>query len=403
MFEIHGAGFENRGAQLMLRTVIETIRRDGRDATDLCIEAEYDSNYRHMAPLSVRLLFPLASRLRPKRFPYLLRASALTGQALPEALCRRYGLVRRQDTQGLIDISGYSFGDKFPVYQLQHFCLRAEQYAARGKPVILLPQMLGPFTSPDHREQFQRLGRCATRIYAREQVSYDAALEVLGSGDKLRMAPDITIYSSPVDIDPALAGSSRYCCIVPNEKVLQKGDPNWKTQYVDRLVAAAELALSQGIDVRVVVHESGGGDKKLAEQIVARVPRAQLFDNEHAGVLKSYIAGARFLIGSRFHSIVAAFSRGVPAVAIGWAHKYDLLAQDFGVSDLLHNANDPAEHLLNFVRELSDDTRNEARRVILRERKEALRPANTRMWDDALQILGLSRSTTTANPQGTAR
>ncbi len=388
MFEVFGAGFINRGAQLMLRTVIDKL--DEHDNVRACIEAEPDSNIDHMAPLGVRLLWPSASRMRPRRIRMHLALSEAIGKLAPDKFCKPFGLVRRQDTDGLIDISGYAFGDKFPAELMRNFVYRAEGYAKRGKPVVLLPQMLGPFQSSEHRALLKRLTEAATRIYAREQASFDAAQEVLGTTDKLRLAPDITIFSRSVDIDASIAGSNRYCCIVPNEKVLQKGDPAWKAQYVDRLVQAATLARELNLDVRLVVHESQGGDKKLAEQIAQQVPGAELFEHEHAGVLKSYIAGSRFLIGSRFHSIVAAFSRGVPAVAIGWAHKYDLLAQDFGMDDLLHNADHDADHLLGFVRELSDDTLNDRRRATLVQKKESLRSANEAMWEDVLHVLGIT-------------
>ncbi len=390
MYEIHGAGFENRGAQLMLRTVLHRLRQDTDGRAEFCIEPEHDSSFKQAGPLGVHTLFPIVSHLRPYRYPMLMRASLLAGRVLPQAPLRRVGVVRRQDPQALIDISGYSFGDKFPAFKLKNFYHRAAAYHKRGKPVVLMPQMLGPFENTEHREWFRKLAGVATRIYAREQASFEAAAQALGDTTKLRKAPDITIFSPKFDDIDRPRPDGPYCCIVPNVKVLQKGDAVWKDAYLDHLHAAADAATRQGVGVCVVIHEGGKGDRDLAHQLAERISPSMVFEHEHAGVLKSFIGGSRFIVGSRFHAVVAAFSQGVPAIAIGWAHKYDLLAEEFDSADLLHRGSDNQEHLVDLVNELSDPVRNEQRRERIIDRKEQLRKPNDAMWQDVRGLLGVS-------------
>jgi len=50
-----------------------------------------------------------------------------------------------------------------------------------------------------------------------------------------------------------------------------------------------------------------------------------------AAELKSVIGHADLLLGSRYHSIVAALSHRVPAVAVGWSHKYGELMASVGL------------------------------------------------------------------------
>jgi colanic acid/amylovoran biosynthesis protein len=54
-----------------------------------------------------------------------------------------------------------------------------------------------------------------------------------------------------------------------------------------------------------------------------------------SATLKAMIGQCDLVVGSRFHSLVAALSQGVPSVALGWAHKYVELLGDFGQEDLV--------------------------------------------------------------------
>lgn len=47
------------------------------------------------------------------------------------------------------------------------------------------------------------------------------------------------------------------------------------------------------------------------------------------------IGACDLMLGSRFHALIAALSSGVPAVAIGWAHKYPELLGEFGMERLV--------------------------------------------------------------------
>jgi len=49
--------------------------------------------------------------------------------------------------------------------------------------------------------------------------------------------------------------------------------------------------------------------------------------------IKSVIGCSDLVIGSRFHSLVAGLSQGVPVVAIGWSHKYEKLLRSFELGE----------------------------------------------------------------------
>jgi colanic acid/amylovoran biosynthesis protein len=70
--------------------------------------------------------------------------------------------------------------------------------------------------------------------------------------------------------------------------------------------------------------------------------------------LKSIIGCAHVHVGARYHSLVAALSAGVPAVALSWHPKYRDLMQTYGVGDSVFDGeNGELADLLALVRATS--------------------------------------------------
>jgi colanic acid/amylovoran biosynthesis protein len=390
MIEIHGGGFNNKGAQLMLWTVLQRLRQ-ADPGLRFCVDANRLAPYAARAAYELHTVFPVASwKGRERAVPAFLLASRLVGAVLPKALCAPYGLVRRQDADALLDISGYAFGDKWGWRLARNLAARAASYRRRGKPVILLPQMLGPFDDPRVRAMFARLKEHADVVYARDRVSLHCARNAGGRTDNVRIAPDITVFC---DASPRTAPLAErgYVCFVPNTRMLDKGrDLGWG-DYVSLMQAAGREVIARGLRVAMVVHDSAGSDAALAERMTAGLDRTRcdLYVEPDPVRIKQFIGGARLLVGSRFHSIVGALSTGVPAVTLGWAHKYDALLEDFGAPQLMHRPSDPPEHLVALVREMLDDGAWERVHRTLLDAKVAMRPANDAMWGDVLARLGV--------------
>ncbi|MEQ9461401.1 MAG: polysaccharide pyruvyl transferase family protein [Phycisphaeraceae bacterium] len=390
MIEIHGAAFSNKGAQLMIRTVIDRVQQSLPEAR-FCLETASDAQYPQLAEYGLHMLYPQASYDRSRRMPYYLPLSSLAGRIIPSSFVRPFGLVRRQDTDAMIDISGYAFGDKFGVTKARLFNQRAAQYRSRGKPVILLPQMLGPFESQGFQPIMARMVSQSSLLFARDRISLDACRALLREqASPIKLAPDITIFRSPGTRQVAMPEDPmRTVALVPNIRMLDKGDPRWKAEYVPRLTAAGKQILDRGLNLHIVIHETRGSDAKLGHQLSdaidpIRVPVIQYQDPLD---LKAYLGHCRFIIASRFHAVVGALSSGVPALVIGWAHKYEMLLEDFGTPDTIHNASDPADHLLNHIDRLLDDSHRQHEHETLTRHKADMKPANDHMWQQVFNTL----------------
>lgn len=387
--EIHGAGFRNKGAQLMLYTVLQRLRAE-LPGVVCCLEPGIDRPYEQVASYGLRQLFPAAPHERFRRFQLLFGLSRWVGPVLPKRWCDLYGLVRRHDPAAMMDISGYSFGDKWPLRHITHATARMKYYRRRNKPVILLPQMLGPFEKPGYARAFAQLVEQTTLVYARERISLQQAQKALkNGGDRIKMAPDITIFTQP---DPQAAAQAQALpkpdvCLVPNVRVLDKAGEEWKSSYVPRLAAVGQKLRQRGLDVRLVVHEATRGDLQLAKDLLKQIGLSDqsLHLDDDPLRLKALLSQARFVVVSRFHSAVAALSTGVPAITLGWAHKYDMLLEDFGVPDLAHHAGDGEAKLMGLVDGLLDDAGWKSRHDTLVTAKQRMKPINEAMW---AQVIG---------------
>lgn len=383
LIEITGARFTNKGAQLMLATVCDRLRQAMPDVR-LTMPLDYDA-YADRAP------YGLHYTVRPPEYwtaPRRLGRDLLSNVAARTRLGEAFGLVHERDIDALIDISGYAFGDKWSLANPRLLAQRAAAFRRRGKPVVMLPQMLGPFTKPGQAEAFTELSEHVDLIYAREQESFDAARPLVAYPERLRVVPDITITT------PAKAVQTPdhdYLCLVPNSKLLQANpqQQDWSGSYLERLANAAEQAIQRGLEVVIVQHEYKEADERLTRDLHKRigVDRCTVFRNSDPQVLKGFLGGARLVVGSRFHSLVSTLSMGVPAIALGWAHKYDALMRDFGAPEAIHRAADPSDHLTGLI----DDVLRQHEEMVrtIASQKSEMVVANQKMWTDVFTLLGI--------------
>jgi polysaccharide pyruvyl transferase WcaK-like protein len=395
LIEISGAGFRNKGAELMLGTVVEELRRRIADAR-FCMRPE--SPYPRMCEYGVMPILTLGSRHPERRLAYW-RGQWL-GRLVSRRLLRRHNLVRSDEPQALIDISGYAFGDKIEFFYLQRLQRKTAEYAHRQKPVILLPQMFGPFEKSLHRKAFRSAMRHVDVAYARDHFSHAHAVAAVEDPARIKLAPDITIFADPLPQDFVLVPPRPFACLVPNVRMVTAGASDWGDRYLDLLIRAGREMLLRGLDVLVVVHETSGADEDLAKNLVRQLSngdRVRLLPGARPLQLKALFWKSRLLVSSRFHSIVSALSGGVPTILLGWAHKYEALASDFGVPQCVFRATDPAERMTELTATLLDAEAAQTRNV-LEVKKQELHQLNEAMWGDVVgQLAELCGTTSTAN------
>lgn len=357
---VRGAGFENKGAEAMLRVVQRELGKRLPNAIFHATVSPLEAPFAYrsgIVPLfyapSPRMMIlrtiPFAPKipefLLSKKNPDFARAAKLHTKAAYEI--NAIGTV-----DAVLDVSGFSYSDSWGVGGFKYAWPWLDYCQVKKKPYIFLPQAWGPFEKVDVSQWAKRLCNAGSMIVSRDDESskYLANLQGIPASG-VRQSPDIAFRFSG---DPAtvgrsilaglgLGGGRPVIGIVPNMRVYERSTGTGAgNRYVKLLAALVDYCITKlGADVLLMPNEikvpgTAGPDDRFLCSIVA----SQVQNTEHCLAVRDYFTaeGAKsvlgqldLLIASRFHSLVFALDQGVPSIALGWSHKYQELLRPFGL------------------------------------------------------------------------
>ena len=352
--QIRGAGFVNKGAELMLVAAVNKLAEIYPGCQPV-ISYQGGPVERRRA-LGLKDLFwmePRGPRGQSAVYNALLTLSATRGpkeapsEGPPESgligtLRQKYQNIERvrspdavlgSDVDLVLDLSGFAYGDRWGPQKTEFAADYYEQVQKWGGSVVLMPQQLGPFEEPAVRSAFQRLSAHCDLIFARDEVSFEIAKDVAAAPDAVHQYPDFTVLQkgTPPD-DEELKGRA---CIVPNFKMVEVTRPEIAEAYPVFLERCVTSLRARGMDPIVLVHEHEGDDHDIAYALSRAVDGIRIV-NEPDPLRVKGIIGASFLtIGSRFHGLVSALSQAVPSLGTSWSHKYRMLFEEYGCPENL--------------------------------------------------------------------
>lgn len=322
---IRGGGFVNKGAEAMVRTVqCEMAKRLP------------DVKFFMEAPR------PMEKFIESKGLtPVIANSSA------------RYSIL-----DGVIDVSGFAIGDEWGVKNSQFYQYHNSIFESFGKPVVFMPQAWGPFTSQSIRQLSAAAINLSACAYARDKRSYLYMNELEGvDKKKIRIAPDIAYqFEGAAEADAMnvlkenglISEDKHMIGIMPNMQVYLRTDgKGLENKYVNLLVDMAKYFLyHEGLSVVLIPHQvypfenpDVPDDRFLCDMIRTSLNNVKdvisLTGYYPAEVLKAVIGRMDFVVGSRYHGIIAALSQMVPALVLGWSHKYFELMRDIGTEEYI--------------------------------------------------------------------
>ena len=288
-------------------------------------------------------------------------------------------LTACREADVFVDLSGITFSDDMkPRSAVRHTVQLLPPILLGGPPIVLFPHASGPFRRRLTRTLARWCLRRARWVIARGKLT-EANLRSLGVCRVLDTRADTAFLmepSAPERVDEILAAEgvpadARPLVGVSASFVMHRktaeGDTALPNRYEDVLAQLLEhVQETTGAHVLFVPHscvrrgavpargarkETDGpavekrlmGLSKLDEDDawVARVIRERLRQPEKAYVLrgdcsaeelKGVIGRCDAYVASRYHSMVAALSTGVPTMVVGWSHKYPEVLDMFGQS-----------------------------------------------------------------------
>jgi len=261
----------------------------------------------------------------------------------------RQFLAAIRESEAVIDILGIRFSDKLGNQSLPGRLIKGTVYVTArllGRPMIKYTCDMGPFAL--------RWNRCVSRFYLNSCVDLILArsvttkqrLEELGVSTPIRVSPDTAFLLSPTSssFSQSLEGAVRPLIgfSVSHMAAKQFGDRSTYAQFMAQ-IADATARITEGRLLFIPNEYSDNAaddDLSVAHEVLEamRAPdRATLFEGADwpGSDVKGVIAQCDAVISSRYHTIIASLSLGIPVFAIGWHAKYDGVLRLFGLEELV--------------------------------------------------------------------
>ncbi len=233
----------------------------------------------------------------------------------------------------LLDIgAGDSFADIYPDKRFAYIIATKALAIWAGKPLVLSPQTIGPFSRQPHKRLAAWACRRAAAVFARDPISMQVLAE-LAPAAHAHQVVDVA-FALPFDRPSPAPGKVRIGLNVSG--LLMSGgyggsnDYNLGYNYGDltRALAAAFTAMP-GVEVHLVPHVLAPGmprddDGAACDRLQAEFPQLVRHpDFAGPSAAKSFIAGLDFLVAARMHATIAAYSAGVPVVPVSYSRKFE--------------------------------------------------------------------------------
>ena len=321
IIEITGASTWNKGAELMLVAIKNRFTQVYPDIK-LAVNLAF-GNYSERTQYGLWLK-PDIQRIGRSRISLAL---------MPLSLKKEIGIIDSHMIDAILDTSGFAFGDQHPEQRSIDFAKQVEFWQRQKKPVILLPQALGPFERTPIRNAFNRIANASNLIFARDDISFDHARNATNSAPHVLQAPDFTNLVRPVHNQDYNEKDIVY--IVPNQRMIEKAkNEEQKNAYIPFLVSCISIVEEIGLRPVILIH--GRPDSVLVRDIFKELGHEVALINEENPVeIKRLLGQAYLVIASRFHALVSALSQGIPCIGTSWSHKYEMLFQDYDCKEMI--------------------------------------------------------------------
>ena len=316
---IVGANFDNKGSQAMAFVTMNEIRKHSEDALIWFCPNFWDDDYKN------------------NKYRMIILED---GYGEDSTVCE---IIPRVDA--IFDVSGYAMSS-IPGFggtdRMMDFMKMAYDY---NVPYFIMPQSFGPFDYPDYKKaELNVLLSSCRMIFPREESGYKLLKDTFNL-ENIEKSHDMVlqnksfdarnIYISEEKLDIDVRDVADKVGIIPNtalhfymtdEKVV-----NIYKEVIDQL-------LLKGKNVYIIPHSDDSNLCESINELYINEKKVTYLNGDYDCIeFESLIKDFEFLVASRFHSIVHAYRQSVPCVIIGWADKYNELAELMKQKDYLYD------------------------------------------------------------------
>lgn len=372
---IDNAGFNNKGAELMLQSVVQQIKAVAPKVRIIVPNEVFYENLNYCQRyniLPLNLVYG-GRKKKIKRFIY-------------SNLLNKPWFVTPDQIDVVLDAGGFQFSDQWIVSKSM-LAEKKRYYASftkKNRKIIFLPQAFGPFERPLTKQLMQVAYNAADLIYAREPESYRYLKSLFPEDTIIKISPDFTClskYYGPKTVDIP----NGFVILIPNVRMITHTSQDVSTNYFHFLYEISEYLIGKGESLVLLNHE-GEDDLKLLLDLNHRLSKKTLLlSSLDALEVKRIIGEAKLLISSRFHGVVSGLTQGIPTLCTSWSHKYHELLKEHGCEDNVLYINDDTRS-----KQILDDALDNPSKYSSKEGCGSfVRTKAIQMWDEIWEITGL--------------
>lgn len=341
---IVGANFNNKGAQSMLFVAVDEIYRRNPNARIYFGGIERWKSGKYTFDQVYYRDYNKAIAMNEFSHPWYITKS-ICKDIVKAVACKGNGIRELTALKKLmpsidlvIDISGYNIGDKWNAETHENYFDNIRLAIKYHIPMILMPQSFGPFNYKANYkyliEEAEELLSYPRIIFAREKKSIEYLQQKFNLSN-IRLSSDMVLQNKTISIKNILLTPSKIetpiikinsVGIIPNSKTVS--DEN-RSQIFKLYQTVIQMLLSNGKRIYILKHSLNDGP--LCSQIYSSFSDVQevsyLNSNFSCLEYNEIVKQFDFIICSRYHGAVNAYKNGIPSVLLGWADKYDELAE----------------------------------------------------------------------------
>ncbi|MCO7251775.1 polysaccharide pyruvyl transferase family protein [Pseudoalteromonas sp. SSMSWG5] len=380
LIEIKGVQFVNKGAELMLASIISQLAKELPSA-DICLAHNKNSPYKNRARVGAYQKINLRKNIIDLNGVFYFFPRFILNY-----FKNRFGIVTEADVDVVLDASGFSYGDQWSDVIIKQVANEVSRFKKKRKHYIFMPQSLGPFTRKSNRLSAKKAFKNASLVFAREEPSYKHVMDLVSESSHIAQAPDFTNLLIPTELSEYTKYKD-HIIIIPNSKMQsnKNKDDWWREHYVETLAFLVNKAQEANEKV-IIVNHSGFEDAILCDEINQLIAKpCEVIEPKDAKGVKYLISNGKLVISSRFHGCVSSLSQGVPCIATGWSHKYQELFNEYEVSDMLIASgitNEQLSTLLNITLKQLEQKKSGLEKYIISYKQKS-----EKMWLQVFDIL----------------
>jgi len=235
----------------------------------------------------------------------------------------------------ILDVNGYYIADKWSLNHARKQIGIYERLMNYDARLIMMPKSYGPFNHKDKIGVYLHLLSMSDVVFARDKLSYEYLQKINVSDFNLRLSSDYTSICKPI-VDSDVSKYKDHAIIIINNRMIDGGLYS-VSEYIKYIENIFNVIEGYKIKPVFVMHDRKKDVKFYNQYLLSKFNEVPIYTSKDPLNLKGISSVARIVFSSRFHGIINALNTFRPVIGTSWAHKYEYIAKEYGISDFILN------------------------------------------------------------------